>query len=1247
VLGVLKATRTVEVHFVDFGNREVVECEELRDMPAVILNELPVQAVACSLYGVEWAGGAVSVWSPGDVNMFSNMVCDQLLEVYFTASQNADGHYLVHLLKDQQNVNREFLRLTGKLSRGYASPVVDAMGAADAAAARLPPAVIRDAMDISPIQIAFKHEACVRGEQVSCVAAYVVSPAEFYLHKNSNVDALDAMMEQLNIEFEHVGLSLQMSVGIGQPCCALYDQDNRWYRAKLASMFDEKHVSVEFVDYGNTDTVSTGSVRHLPSQYFTLPVQAVRCQLADVLPLTGSDWSDDAAAFFEEQLLDSAHDVRVVSVDERIHTVEMKSIAQKLLDRGFAKLKGATKLAGRQTSRPVETSRVSSQQETWQLEMRKPSSRDFERAPKSPGMMSGGGSRSGFGPEKESWSGTTLSSYPEPRNFSPMNITTNTVHSVVVSWVVSPSEFYCQLIENCSVIEKLSSALCKTYQSARDNAMSSNECTVGRSCVAFYNADKSWYRGHIVSKASEKVTVFYVDYGNTEVVPVGHVRHPAAQFVTSPPVQAIKCSLRVATNKPASAWTQSEIAAFDKAVSVPNLKCKFLDKCDDGYVVELFDQSGRDVTSQLSSKSTSSAIVSEKEAKAAAVKMYSYECGLKKNDVVKLEAVYVADGSTVFSCHIVGQTDDLDAMMAELAEDCQHRPVLTSFPDIGQPCAALYSEDNGWYRATIDSIPADSTSRRVVKFVDYGNIESCDVSSLRELDSRFLCVPVRRVDCRLHGMTAASLNEVADDLLVLPFTATVVSVDNSNVVTVDLKSFASTHKELFVVQPKVSLPVAQPPPDNVDVYITHVVSPSDFYIQMTTIESDLTQLVEQLSEQYNSGNTEVLKLGELAVGDVCCAPYSADEAWYRAVVEDVSDDTVSVRFIDYGNTDVVSQAEIRRLRDRFVSLPACAYHCRLAVDSTISWTDEQQQQFVELTEAGEKLFACSFVSRSQPPYCVTLKDDAVDVGQQLCGSLQTAHVVATNVDHVAATLTDIPIAEPPSEMTEVCITSAESPSDFYIQLTSVEDELAQMADELIGEYDSMSADDQRLTNINVGSLCCARYSADGAWYRAVVTDMVSSRQVRVLFVDYGNSDVVTTSTDLKLLSPKFCSKPPFVYHCSLAGVSQAEGWSDEMKTTFLELTTKGEEQEPSVFSCQFVSRNDSTGYHFVSLQTSDGVSVSDMFADAAVEAGNVVYQPVVITPGIHKVSNGVIFFSLSAHCLHRVSEKLDPYDFLA
>ena len=51
--------------------------------------------------------------------------------------------------------------------------------------------------------------------------------------------------------------------------------------------------------------------------------------------------------------------------------------------------------------------------------------------------------------------------------------------------------------------------------------------------------------------------------------------------------------------------------------------------------------------------------------------------------------------------------------MSQLTDDCERHPALGTFPVVGEPCAALYSENCSWYRAVGDSILTDDA--------EYGN----------------------------------------------------------------------------------------------------------------------------------------------------------------------------------------------------------------------------------------------------------------------------------------------------------------------------------------------------------------------------------------------------------------------------------------------------------------------------------------------------------------------------------------------
>ena len=72
--------------------------------------------------------------------------------------------------------------------------------------------------------------------------------------------------------------------------------DSLWYRAVVTGR-GSGFVEVTYVDFGNTEKISTGDVRPLYEDFFQLPAQAFACSLSGVKP-NGNGWSEEAKDTF-------------------------------------------------------------------------------------------------------------------------------------------------------------------------------------------------------------------------------------------------------------------------------------------------------------------------------------------------------------------------------------------------------------------------------------------------------------------------------------------------------------------------------------------------------------------------------------------------------------------------------------------------------------------------------------------------------------------------------------------------------------------------------------------------------------------------------------------------------------------------------------------------------------------------------------------------------------------------------------
>ena len=114
------------------------------------------------------------------------------------------------------------------------------------------------------------------------------------------------------------------------------------------------------------------------------------------------------------------------------------------------------------------------------------------------------------------------------------------------------------------------------------------------------------------------------------------------------------------------------------------------------------------------------------------------------------------------------------------------------------------------------------------------------------------------------------------------------------------------------------------------------------------------------------------------------------------------------------------------------------------------------------------------------------------------------------------------------------------PSLFYVQRADTTNQIQQIMREI---SQLVAGGTTTLADPRPGSVCLAQYS-DGVWYRARIDGPAQpGRQVRVEFVDFGNSDVVRGDQVAAIPSSLVTCLPAQAVPCRLAGSygTQSEG----------------------------------------------------------------------------------------------------------
>ncbi|KJE93940.1 hypothetical protein CAOG_04649 [Capsaspora owczarzaki ATCC 30864] len=100
------------------------------------------------------------------------------------------------------------------------------------------------------------------------------------------------------------------------------------------------------------------------------------------------------------------------------------------------------------------------------------------------------------------------------------------------------------------------------------------------------------------------------------------------------------------------------------------------------------------------------------------------------------------------------------------------------------------------------------------------------------------------------------------------------------------------------------------------VVVTEVTTAVNLWVQKESDLARLDTLMEGLAKSFES-NPPVTGAYKPKLGDLCGAKYSADGNWYRAKVTKVTGNQIGVLFVDYGNSETTTPANLASLPAAF------------------------------------------------------------------------------------------------------------------------------------------------------------------------------------------------------------------------------------------------------------------------------------------------------------------------------------------
>nr|XP_060642972.1 tudor domain-containing protein 15 [Anolis sagrei ordinatus] len=152
-----------------------------------------------------------------------------------------------------------------------------------------------------PKYSSLKQDPIQTNSKILGYISFVTSPLSFYVHCAEHEDMIVHLAEKLNEGKLALEPETVADLEIGDVVLAEYQLDCCIYRAVIKEIKSEECFEVEFIDYGNTSTVSSSKIFKMEKDFLHFPRLSIHCFLSKA---KDKSWSSDAAAYLSSKVDD-------------------------------------------------------------------------------------------------------------------------------------------------------------------------------------------------------------------------------------------------------------------------------------------------------------------------------------------------------------------------------------------------------------------------------------------------------------------------------------------------------------------------------------------------------------------------------------------------------------------------------------------------------------------------------------------------------------------------------------------------------------------------------------------------------------------------------------------------------------------------------------------------------------------------------------------------------------------------------
>lgn len=500
----------------------------------------------------------------------------------------------------------------------------------------------------------------------------------------------------------------------------------------------------------------------------------------------------------------------------------------------------------------------------------------------------------------------------------------------------------------------------------------------GLLCCAKYK-DGIYYRAQVRNLKTPipgTVEVRFIDYGNIESIPLENIRllddqKPNLRFIKPQASEFILAGVVHTAN----AWDEQSLAFVHHEIAYTELKTIIVYNNPHYSLVKILREDGTDFAGYLAAKGLvtpispqSQEIILRKLIGPAATpqqirptqqpslqfrpaqknpELFTYkpEC-LPPNTEHMVYISYVEDGPYLFSI----QLQSMEVVLEQLMQEINSIPLQNFTTPLlpGNPCLARCLEDNTVCRGVVLNLVENKCK---TYYVDFGNSDILPFSNIYQIPYNNLQPKVMSMRFTLNGlknvnvtneMKCAFKEYVTNKLLKLKVLRSEDLIQYCELYDESGKNVLEVLYELSGEFKSLTMSKGA----KHDVIVSYIEGCKKFFVQLKDCTVSLNNLMLALA----STSPNMSNLAEIKPNQACCAFYSGDNQWYRAKIVSLEGDNAKVKYVDYGNEEIVPKDQLKRLDSTFVNiLPAQAIECCLLGYQNMSFNTEIENAFESLT----------------------------------------------------------------------------------------------------------------------------------------------------------------------------------------------------------------------------------------------------------------------------------------------------------